>query len=419
MLIPVICLFASQAISEIISDINIINNSHRSKIVIGFNNKPVYAFLLLHNPERIVIDIAQKGLVVPRLPIVFSGNNLIKRIRVGMPEDKRSLRLIFELNSRSYVQAITRYFNGRYNIILTVHNSQLSNLSKNRIVLAPITFPSSKLVNTNKSRQVKNRPVKNLVSTSVPIPCKKKLPILTKPIVVAIDAGHGGQDLGAIGPNGLYEKNVTIAIANKLKILLDSDPMFKPVLTRDGDYFISVIGRSNVARKKGANVLLSIHADASSNRHNASGASLWILSNQRANSEMLTWLEQHDKQSELLGGIGDLLAKNQTDPYFSRAVLDLQFRYSQRVSYDIAVKILNQLRQVSTLHKIHPEHASFGVLRSPDIPSLLVETGFISNIYEERLLGSSAYQQKIANALHLGLRSYFVLCPIQVIKAKV
>ncbi len=132
-----------------------------------------------------------------------------------------------------------------------------------------------------------------------------------------------------------------------------------------------------------------------------------MLSNRRANSEMAGWLEQHEKQSELLGGAGDLLANSQADPYLSQAVLDLQFGHSQRVGYDVAVKVLQQLQSVGSLHKRRPEHASLGVLRSPDIPSLLVETGFISNSTEERLLGSSAYQEKIARAIHNGLRSYF------------
>ena len=131
-------------------------------------------------------------------------------------------------------------------------------------------------------------------------------------VIIAIDAGHGGGS-GAIGPNGTKEKNVTIAIARKLRALLNADPQFKPVLTRDGDYFISVMGRSEVARKQNANFLVSIHADAAPNR-DATGASVWVLSNRRANSEMAGWLEQHEKQSELLGGAGDVLANSRPTP---------------------------------------------------------------------------------------------------------
>ncbi len=158
--------------------------------------------------------------------------------------------------------------------------------------------------------------------------------------------------------------------------------MFKGVLTRDGDYFISVMGRSDVARKQNANFLVSIHADAAPNR-SATGASVWVLSNRRANSEMASWLEQHEKQSELLGGAGDVLANSQSDP-LSQAVLDLQFGHSQRVGYDVATSMISQLQRIGEIHKRRPEHASLGVLRSPDIPSVLVETGFISNNSEER-----------------------------------
>ncbi len=159
-------------------------------------------------------------------------------------------------------------------------------------------------------------------------------------IIIAIDAGHGGRG-SRRHRTGRHqrEKNVTIAIAHKLRALLNDDPQFKPVLTRNGDYFISVMGRSDVARKQNANFLVSIHADAAPNR-DATGASVWVLSNRRANSEMAGWLEQHEKQSELLGGAGDVLANSQSDPYLSRAVLDLQFGHSQRVGYDVATDVL-------------------------------------------------------------------------------
>jgi N-acetylmuramoyl-L-alanine amidase len=215
-----------------------------------------------------------------------------------------------------------------------------------------------------------------------------------------------------MGPGGTREKNVTIAIARKLRTMLNDDPMFKGVMTRDGDYFISVMGRSDVARKQNANFLVSIHADAAPNR-SATGASVWVLSNRRANSEMANWLEEHEKQSELLGGAGDVLANSQSDPYLSQAVLDLQFGHSQRVGYDVATNVLSQLQGIGSLHKRRPEHASLGVLRSPDIPSILVETGFISNTGEERLLGSDSYQQQIAEAIYNGLRKYFDAHPLQ------
>ncbi|QIQ20509.1 hypothetical protein IPMB12_01710 [Zophobihabitans entericus] len=230
-------------------------------------------------------------------------------------------------------------------------------------------------------------------------------------VVVAIDAGHGGKDSGAVGPTKLYEKTVTLSIAKKLAVLLNKDPLFKGVLTRSTDRFISVSARSEIARQQRANLLVSIHADAAPNR-SAAGASVWVLSTRRADTELGRWLEQHEKQSELLGGAGDALAGDDTNPFLSQAILDLQFGHSQRVGYELAKGILKEMGKVARLHKSIPEHASLGVLRSPDIPSVLVEVGFISNSSEEKLLKSNDHQNKIANAIYQGLRNYVKQNPI-------
>ncbi|MCO6540152.1 MAG: N-acetylmuramoyl-L-alanine amidase [Gilliamella sp.] len=223
-------------------------------------------------------------------------------------------------------------------------------------------------------------------------------------VVIAVDAGHGGKDSGAIGKNKLYEKTVTLSIAKKLTNLLNKDPNFKGVLTRSSDNFISVSQRSEIARKNKANLLVSVHADAAPNR-NATGASIWVLSTKRADTELGRWLEQDEKQSQLLGGAGDALSDDH-DPHLSQAVLDLQFSYSQRVGYELAKQVLKEMKGITKLHKSAPEHASLGVLRSPDIPSILVEVGFISNEGEERLLSSNTHQDKIAKAIYQGIKNY-------------
>lgn len=223
-------------------------------------------------------------------------------------------------------------------------------------------------------------------------------------VVIAVDAGHGGKDSGAIGQNQLYEKNVTISIAKKLTNLLNKDPNFKGVLTRSTDDFISVHERSDIARKSKANLLISIHADAAPNR-NATGASIWVLSTKRADTELGRWLEQDEKQSQLLGGAGDALSDDH-DQNLSQAVLDLQFSYSQRVGYELATQVLKEMNGVIKLHKGIPEHASLGVLRSPDIPSILIEVGFITNEAEERLLASNAHQDKIVKVIYQGIKNY-------------
>ncbi len=446
MLIMASLLALPSAFAAKLTDIKVNNGPTESKVTLSFDGQPVYAFFSLNSPERVVLDVRQSG-NLSGLPLEFSGQNLLKRIRSSTPKDEQSTRLVLELTQKVKTRAVTQQSGNNYTVVITmtaaasapVRQTQPT-LSQNNAPLnqtntpspnagrltSPATNAESRITSANTTSVAKN-PFNNkptVVVSSENITTNTARPIKTarqtntasaansSRVVVAIDAGHGGQDPGAIGQNGLQEKNVTIAIARRLEALLNSDPMFKPVLTRNGDYFISVMGRSDVARKQGANVLVSVHADAAPNR-SATGASVWVLSNRRANSEMGNWLEQHEKQSELLGGAGDVLANTASDPYLSQAVLDLQFGHSQRVGYDVATKVLNELQRVGDIHKRRPEHASLGVLRSPDIPSLLVETGFISNSTEERLLGSSAYQEKIAQAIYKGLRSYFLAHPLQ------
>lgn len=222
---------------------------------------------------------------------------------------------------------------------------------------------------------------------------------------IAIDPGHGGKDPGAIGKNlGIYEKNVTLSIARELKVLLDKDPNFKGVLTRSSDYYISVPERSEIARKYKANFLVSIHADSSLNSDQR-GASVWVLSNRRANDEMGQWLEDDEKRSELLGGAGKVLSNN-NDKYLDQTVLDLQFGHSQRTGYELGNSILRRFARVTSLSRSTPQHASLGVLRSPDIPSVLVETGFLSNMEEEQKLNTIAYRRRIAYMIYEGLVAY-------------
>ncbi|KAA6046768.1 N-acetylmuramoyl-L-alanine amidase AmiB [Pantoea sp. Bo_7] len=405
----VLCLFSATSFAATLSDIKVENGANQATVTLSFNGQPVYGFFPLHNPDRVVLDIRQSG-TIKGLPLSFSGENIVQRIRNSQPKDAQSIRLVFDLNQSTKTRAATQRDGNNYRVVFTLRGTRPVNRSST--AAAPVTAArQSASVASSQGNPFDGNPVTAVTNSNTTIRPGGAV-TLNDAVIVAIDAGHGGQDPGAMGQRGLREKNVTIAIARKLKALLDRDPMFKPVLTRNDDYFISVMGRSEVARKENANLLVSIHADAAPN-HSATGASVWVLSNRRANNEMANWLEQKEKQSELLGGAGDLLANSQADPYLSQAVLDLQFGHSQRVGYDVAVKVLQQLRGITPLHKRLPEHASLGVLRSPDIPSLLVETGFISNAGEERLLGSSAYQEKIALAIHKGLRSYFLAHPLQ------
>jgi N-acetylmuramoyl-L-alanine amidase len=396
-------LLLSSAQAATLSNIHVNDNLSEAKVTLHFAaGNPEYRFFPLHEPERLVIDFRQSDQVTG-LPMKFINNNLVKGVRTSQPPNSQYQRIVIELANAVTASAVVEQINHHYQIVFTLKNSHAGASQPQ------ISQPTTGVI--NKSLAINSQTEKKLANYSPAPSIYKNLPKGTRQVVVAIDAGHGGKDPGAIGQNGHREKNITMSIARKLENYLKADPMFKPVMTRNGDYFISVAGRSEVARQKAADMLVSIHADAAPNNR-ARGASVWVLSNRRANSELGNWLEQHEKQSELLGGAGDALA-NGADPYLSQAVLDLQFGNSQRVGYAVAVKVLTELNKIGNIHKYDPEHASLGVLRSPDIPSILVETGFISNISEERLLVSDDYQERLAIAIHQGLRNYFILHPLQ------
>ena len=413
-LMAILVLLCAQAGAASLSDLQVSNGDQQARITLSFIGDPEYA-VSQDGKRTVALDIKQTG-VIQGLPLLFSGNNLVKSIRSGTPKDAQSLRLVVDLTENGKAEAVKRQNGGNYTVVFTINAEAPPPPPPPPVVAkrveAPIVAPRPVEPAHNPFKAENDRTTAVTNSNTSTRPAARASSSNGDKVVIAIDAGHGGQDPGAIGPGGTREKNVTIAVARKLRSLLNDDPMFKGVLTRDGDYFISVMGRSDVARKQNANFLVSIHADAAPNR-DATGASVWVLSNRRANSEMAGWLEQHEKQSELLGGAGDVLANSQSDPYLSQAVLDLQFGHSQRVGYDVATSMIGQLERIGSMHKRRPEHASLGVLRSPDIPSVLVETGFISNNSEERLLASDDYQQQLAEAIYKGLRNYFQAHPMQ------
>lgn len=404
-------LFSAAGNAASLTNINVSNNGSQGTLQLSFDGKPQYKLFPLHDPERLVIDIRQPQKITG-LPINLN-NGLIKVVRESRAPDAQHQRIVLELADKNSFRDAAD--SSGLTITLTGKNSYTA---APVAAAQPVTTTTGKplRMNSGSAAPAATIPAAAPAQAKIPVVPTGKLPKNSRQVVVAIDAGHGGKDPGAIGQNGLKEKNVTISIARKLEKRLKDDPMFKPVLTRDGDYFISVAGRSEVARKFGSNMLVSIHADSAPNR-TATGSSVWVLSNRRANNELGNWLEQSEKQSELLGGAGDALA-NGADPYLSQAVLDLQFGNSQRVGYAVAQDVIRQLRQIGKVHKSTPEHASLGVLRSPDIPSILVETGFISNSTEEQLLGSDTYQEQVAAAIHGGLRAYFTANPLQAAPSK-
>ena len=235
---------------------------------------------------------------------------------------------------------------------------------------------------------------------------KVVLPSNGGPFIVAIDAGHGGKDPGAIGPGHTYEKTVTLGIARKLANLINNQPGMRAIMTRSRDNFVELDERSAIARRKNARLLISIHADSGPS-NTVRGASVWILSAKRVDKEMDKLLDQQSKHTELLGGAGKVIAETEPNPYLAQTILDLSWDNSRSEGYDIGRRVLRRIGNVATLHKKRPEHASLAVLKAPDIPSLLIETGFISNPQEERLLASADYQSQLANAIFSGVRDYY------------
>jgi len=238
-----------------------------------------------------------------------------------------------------------------------------------------------------------------------PPPTAEK-PAVARLATIVIDPGHGGEDPGAMGRHGSREKNVTLTIAKRLKALIDAEPNMRAVLTRDGDYFLPLQVRVDKARKVRADLFVSIHADAFIRPH-ARGSSVFALSERRATSEAANWLAKKENDADLVGGV-NLDVK---DKYLAQTLLDLSQTATIDHSLRLGSSVLRRLGGVNTLHKPRVEQASFAVLKAPDVPSILVETAFISNPEEEKRLNDQGYQDKLARAILEGIRDYVAKHP--------
>jgi len=237
-------------------------------------------------------------------------------------------------------------------------------------------------------------------------PADKAKRLVQRPVTIVIDAGHGGEDPGARGRRGTYEKQVTLAVARKLKALVDAEPTLRAVLTRDGDYFIPLAARVDKARRVKADLFVSIHADAYLLPH-ARGSSVFALSERGATSAAAGWLAKRENEADLIGGV-NLDGKER---YLAQTLLDLSQTAAINDSLRVGRAVLSELGGINTLHKPHVEQAGFAVLKAPDIPSILVETAFISNPDEEKRLGDARYQGELARALLEGIKRYFAAHP--------
>lgn len=337
-----------------------------TRLVFDLTDTPDYSYFSLKRPNRLVIDFKDsKNLVA--LENLAKKDKRIKRIRTSKPKHKNGIRVVLEL-AQSYQLTI--------------------------FPLAP-------------AGQYGDRLVVDLYDKEKINTVQKQLPVNnSRDIIIGIDAGHGGDDPGSIGPKGTYEKHVTLAIAKRLQKLINSQKGMKAEMIRSGDYFIPVGRRSEVARRKQVDFLVSIHADAFYTPQ-PSGASVWVVTNRRVESELSKWLRNRSKNSELLGGGGNVI-KNTKDDNLAITLADMNKEHSLEVSVGMAEQVQRQLSRVTKMHKKKPQHGNFGVLKSSDIPSMLVETGFISNHKEERNLNSAKHQQKLANAVFKGVKGYFL-----------
>jgi N-acetylmuramoyl-L-alanine amidase len=233
---------------------------------------------------------------------------------------------------------------------------------------------------------------------AVPLPAEKR------DVVIAIDPGHGGEDPGAIGPAGIREKDVVLSISKRLAARIDAMPGFRAVLVRSGDYYVSLRDRTEFAREQRADLFVSVHADAFKSP-NVSGGSVYTLSDRGASSETARWLAEKENRSDLIGGVGDVTLDDKDDMLAS-VLLDLSMDANRSSSFEAGARVLGQLGTVARLHKSRVEQAGFVVLKAPDVPSILVETGYISNPAEARQLNTASYQDRLAIALAAGIRSH-------------
>ncbi|NRB69984.1 MAG: N-acetylmuramoyl-L-alanine amidase [Vibrio sp.] len=381
-------LLPTRVLANALESIRVWPSPDETRVVIDLASEAEYSYFTLSTPDRLVVDLKQTS-INTKLPINVSESPVLKRIRKSSPPQKGTYRLVFELKRKVKPQLfkLAPTPGGQYGHRLVIdmpHSASSSSTSAAK--------PSS----SSSSPQV-SRDASQLLGTA--------------DIVVAIDAGHGGEDPGSIGPNRKYEKHATLAISKKIAAQINAVPGMKAVLTRRGDYFVNLNKRSEIARGSKAHLLVSVHADGFRTPQ-PRGGSVFVLNTRRANSEIARWVENHEEQSQLLGGAGEVLSKNTSDKNVSQTLLDLQFSHSQKEGYKVATKILKQMSSEGIkLHKKQPVNASLAVLKSPDIPSVLVETGFITNPTEEKLLFQRSHQDKLARALTKAIVQYFEANP--------
>lgn len=365
------------------------------------SSKPIkYTISTLDAPKRIVMDMENISLsdVLKNLSTKLQSQDpLVGALRVGR-FTPQIVRLVMELKTdaipKTFVLDPVDQFGHR--LVLDIHASRAVTKTGKQEP-DPLMALLKKDTKPAAAEPSGNRLASNTLLTAVSRKPEKK-----RTIIVAIDAGHGGKDPGAIGPRGTMEKNITLSIAKKLKARLDKEPGMRGVLTRNGDHFLSLAERRVRARQVNADLFVSIHADAAP-RKQAHGSSVYALSENGATSTTASWLAKKENEADLIGGI----KLDDKDRYLKQTLIDLSMNATIDDSIRLAGDVLTEIGTINHLHKKNVEQAGFAVLKSPDIPSILVETAFISNQSEEAKLNSEAYQNKLADAIFSGLKRYF------------
>lgn len=360
------------AVPAYAADINgfrVWTDPEKTRAVLDLDARAEYQVFTLDNPPRVVIDLQQAGLAA-QLNLIEEHAGIIRNVRHGQPE-KGTLRVVLDLNDTPSLKSFMLDPTGNYG---------------HRLVID--LFP------------------KNGATAPAAVKQMADLPAPNRDVLIAIDAGHGGEDPGATGKNRTREKDVVLAIARELKKTIDERPGMSAVLVRDGDYYIPHRERFEFARKHRADLFVSVHADAFT-RRDVSGSSVFVLSRKGASSEFARRLAASENSADQVGGV--TLADK--DDMLASVLLDLSQSATLQASRSVADSVFSSLRSVGKTHRNQVEYANFMVLKSPDVPSILVETAFISNPGEEQKLRDPAWQRKVAKVIGDGVQDYFYLSP--------